>query len=446
MKPRAELCCLGIASAAVCLAFTPASALEVGDPIPDVEFLDAEGGTHRLHDFTGKWIFLDIWSSRCGPCVEEIPNIQQAFTDHPSDNYQAIGVSIDPSLQEWKSTMKLLGVTYPQFHSKGNFTSAIAEAFDVTFIPSTWLIDPSGTIAGKQIGGEGVPRLFSLLAEGDEKAIANFQSESAAWTRVIEAYSNEGLEGSDPGAVVNALTAYLGGYAGGSYAEMAEEILLSKGLDASGNPMARAETGALAPGFTYVNQDGEEHSLEEFRKSWVVIVTWESWDVPFIDEHLPVLEALQETYAAQGGAILLLNMDASFEDWKSALKEHKAKATHAHPAGRTTGRFRYQYGAEAPTTYLIDPDGVYLTRDFGAENVKRYLEALTQGTDEDRKALFDAFVDPEEVKLAYNKVIEVFGQVQMEQVPESAFTQVAKEFMEKYPHSNEARMLGEIVE
>jgi thiol-disulfide isomerase/thioredoxin len=82
-------CLLGLV-----LAYGPMSPLfqsaarldaQVGAPVPDMSFIALrDGGMHRLSDFRGKVLLVNLWATWCPPCRKELPNLnrlQEALGD-----------------------------------------------------------------------------------------------------------------------------------------------------------------------------------------------------------------------------------------------------------------------------------------------------------------------------------------------------------------------------
>ncbi len=56
-----------------------------GSLAPDFEISDFDGARHRLSDFRGKPVYVNFWASWCGPCREELPEMQELLDRHEDD-------------------------------------------------------------------------------------------------------------------------------------------------------------------------------------------------------------------------------------------------------------------------------------------------------------------------------------------------------------------------
>jgi thiol-disulfide isomerase/thioredoxin len=56
-----------------------------GKLAPDFEVSDFDGARHRLSDFRGKVVLVNLWATWCVPCQVELPDQQELLDSHPDD-------------------------------------------------------------------------------------------------------------------------------------------------------------------------------------------------------------------------------------------------------------------------------------------------------------------------------------------------------------------------
>jgi thiol-disulfide isomerase/thioredoxin len=78
--------CLGACSllhaADIRVALEPQSARK---PAPDFVLLDASGKSVPLSSFKGKPLLLDLWATKCGGCIKEIPSFIEIRHASPTE-------------------------------------------------------------------------------------------------------------------------------------------------------------------------------------------------------------------------------------------------------------------------------------------------------------------------------------------------------------------------
>ena len=52
-------------------------ALKAGMPSPDFKYRDVSGKVVKLQDLKGKYVYIDVWATWCGPCCGEIPYLKK---------------------------------------------------------------------------------------------------------------------------------------------------------------------------------------------------------------------------------------------------------------------------------------------------------------------------------------------------------------------------------
>ena len=135
--------------------------------------------------------------------------------------------------------------------------------------------------------------------------------------------------------------------------------------DSSANS-ADSEAPVPAPDFTLVDQNGETHTLSDYKGKVVFLNFWATWCPPCKDE-MPDIEALYEAQGFNAGDVVVLgvanpktdeypnNSDGTVQDVTDFLSQNG----YTYPVVMdTTGEVFSAYGITAfPTTFMIDKDG-----------------------------------------------------------------------------------------
>jgi peroxiredoxin len=112
---------------------------------------DLRGEPTRLADFKGNVVLLNFWATWCGPCREEIPTLQKLFNDYHRKNFVIVGVAGDVQGQEVVASFaKKQQLTFPVVLDQRN---EVSQQYRVRSIPTVYLLDRQGRIAGMYVGG-----------------------------------------------------------------------------------------------------------------------------------------------------------------------------------------------------------------------------------------------------------------------------------------------------
>jgi len=63
--------------------------------LSDIEFLNADGETVSIGDFSGQLVLLNFWATWCGPCREEMPALNQLEAELGGEGFKVVAVSLD---------------------------------------------------------------------------------------------------------------------------------------------------------------------------------------------------------------------------------------------------------------------------------------------------------------------------------------------------------------
>ncbi|PVX45600.1 thiol-disulfide isomerase/thioredoxin [Flavobacterium sp. 103] len=120
----------------------------VGNPSPEFEYENYKGGKTKLSDLKGKYVYIDLWATWCGPCRAEIPFLQKTEEKYQGKNIEFVSISIDKAKDndKWKKfvTDKKLGGV--QLFADNDWESEFVKSYGVNGIPRFILIDPNGNI------------------------------------------------------------------------------------------------------------------------------------------------------------------------------------------------------------------------------------------------------------------------------------------------------------
>jgi len=120
--------------------------LAKGQPAPVITGKDIEGTIISFSDFQGKYIYVDVWATWCGPCKVEIPYLKELELDYHDKNIVFISCSVDDDEEAWEKMVieeELKGV---QILDEGGSDSQIIKDYMIRGIPTFLLIDREGKI------------------------------------------------------------------------------------------------------------------------------------------------------------------------------------------------------------------------------------------------------------------------------------------------------------
>lgn len=150
------------ALALACLAMSCSSSVKAGAASPNVrptkdrkiapafKLKDADGKIAQLSDYKGKVVLLNFWATWCGPCKVEIPWFIEFEQKYKDKGLAVIGVAMDeegwevikPYIIDKKVNYRVLAGDDPTAQIYGGVDS----------LPTTFLIDREGKIAGVHVG------------------------------------------------------------------------------------------------------------------------------------------------------------------------------------------------------------------------------------------------------------------------------------------------------
>lgn len=120
------------------------SVLLPGREAPDFSFLDIEGKKHSLSDFKGKYLLIDIWGIKCGPCLREMPKLKELKQKYKDEDISFICINFDEPREMWLKMLAKLDLHGIQLMVDKSTGKKFKKDYLINVFPTYILIDKEG--------------------------------------------------------------------------------------------------------------------------------------------------------------------------------------------------------------------------------------------------------------------------------------------------------------
>lgn len=133
--------------------------LTAGVPVPEFRAEAWGGGTVQPADYKGKILILDFWATWCGPCQMSMPHLERVYKAVKDKNVAVLAVCVwdgKDAYTKWVPANQSK-YTFPLAFdpaANDNANSIAMKLFNVSGIPTTYIIGPDGKVADTIVGYE----------------------------------------------------------------------------------------------------------------------------------------------------------------------------------------------------------------------------------------------------------------------------------------------------
>lgn len=143
----------------------------VGVAAPEISLPTPEGSPISLAQFKGKVVLIDFWASWCGPCRRANPDVVKVYNTYKDKGFTVLGVSLDSDKDKWLEAIKKDNLTWTHVSDLVRWESKAAKDYNVSSIPSSFLIDQNGVIRARNLEpSEMGAKIEELLQEGKKNS------------------------------------------------------------------------------------------------------------------------------------------------------------------------------------------------------------------------------------------------------------------------------------
>jgi thiol-disulfide isomerase/thioredoxin len=119
------------------------SALVGADFPEEVVLVNSDGKEVDFSKFKGKYVYVDLWASWCGPCCREIPHLQALEKELEGSNVVCVSVSTDTDEEAWKAKLVEANMHGNQLRDRDG---SLGTALNVGGIPFFVIYDKEGKL------------------------------------------------------------------------------------------------------------------------------------------------------------------------------------------------------------------------------------------------------------------------------------------------------------
>jgi thiol-disulfide isomerase/thioredoxin len=143
--------------------------------LPHFEY-SSEGKSLNSQNFEGKWTLLTFWAYWCGPCLEEMPALNQLVQQWQGPDFDVVTINVDkPGTEEYESARKFLTDNSIVLATLFDKNEDLKKAFKVNGLPQHFLINPDKKIVWQATGAfkwnepKARDQLMKLMEDESEK-------------------------------------------------------------------------------------------------------------------------------------------------------------------------------------------------------------------------------------------------------------------------------------
>lgn len=147
------------------LALAVQAAPVVGAEPPDLLGKTPKGEEIRISDHRGKVMVMSFWATWCPHCRNQFPALDYIQQQVDPSRLRVVLINFKEDISTYRAVLRQTSKsTVTWTHDR---RGAVSDAYGVTSVPRTFIIDKSGKLASIRVGysDDGLPNLLAMLNE-----------------------------------------------------------------------------------------------------------------------------------------------------------------------------------------------------------------------------------------------------------------------------------------
>jgi cytochrome c biogenesis protein CcmG/thiol:disulfide interchange protein DsbE len=138
----------------------------VGDIAPDFVLPALDGSVHKLSNYRGKVVLVNLWATWCPPCVAEMPILNELAKKYGARGLTILGIAGDDDPETVRGFVQESPVSFEVLLDPGG---AVGTQYGITGYPESFFVDRDGRLEEKVIGplpatgGEPSPQVAAVI-------------------------------------------------------------------------------------------------------------------------------------------------------------------------------------------------------------------------------------------------------------------------------------------
>lgn len=127
--------------------------LKAGSPAPPFNLENYNGGTTSLADLKGKYVYIDVWATWCGPCLKELPSLKEIEKEFEHANITFVSVSLDAPrfYSMWREMVETEDLGGIQLIVENGWDSDFTTDYGIHALPRFILLDDQGNFVSADV-------------------------------------------------------------------------------------------------------------------------------------------------------------------------------------------------------------------------------------------------------------------------------------------------------